>query len=219
MSALAGRKAEHSGDVTALLYGRRLHSAGKLMPEDARDTGISLVFTIVEFGVRLFEEHKVIIVGLDNAGKTTILYQFLMNEVVHTAPTIGSNVEEIVMRNTHFLMWDIGGQETLRATWNSYYSNTEFVILVIDSTDRERLPETRDELYKMLAHEDLQNAAVLIFANKQDVKDSMSATEISTMLALSAIKDRAWHIQGCCALTGEGLPAGLDWLKSQVTAN
>ncbi|XP_069807637.1 putative ADP-ribosylation factor-like protein 5C [Dendropsophus ebraccatus] len=164
-------------------------------------------------------EHKVIIVGLDNAGKTTILYQFLMNEVVHTAPTIGSNVEEIVLRNTHFLMWDIGGQETLRATWNSYYSNTEFVILVIDSTDRERLPETRDELYKMLAHEDLQNAAVLIYANKQDVKDSMSASEISTMLALSAIKDRAWHIQGCCALTGEGLPAGLDWLKSRVTAS
>ncbi|XP_077315835.1 ADP-ribosylation factor-like protein 5C isoform X2 [Lithobates pipiens] len=164
-------------------------------------------------------EHKVIIVGLDNAGKTTILYQFLMNEVVHTAPTIGSNVEEIVLRNTHFLMWDIGGQETLRATWNSYYSNTEFVILVIDSTDRERLPETREELYKMLAHEDLKNAAVLIFANKQDVKDSMSASEISSSLALSAIKDRAWHIQGCCALTGEGLPAGLDWLKSRVTAN
>ncbi|PIO25293.1 hypothetical protein AB205_0008080 [Aquarana catesbeiana] len=127
-----------------------------------------------------------------------------MNEVVHTAPTIGSNVEEIVLRNTHFLMWDIGGQETLRATWNSYYSNTEFVILVIDSTDRERLPETREELYKMLAHEDLKNAAVLIFANKQDVKDSMSASEISSSLALSAIKDRAWHIQGCCALTGEG---------------
>ncbi|KAM4622444.1 putative ADP-ribosylation factor-like protein 5C [Discoglossus pictus] len=165
------------------------------------------------------QEHKVIIVGLDNAGKTTILYQFLMNEVVHTAPTIGSNVEQIVLRNTHFLMWDIGGQETLRATWNSYYSNTEFVILVIDSTDRERLPETKDELYKMLAHEDLRDAAVLIFANKQDVKDSMSASEISSSLALSAIRDRAWHIQGCCALTGEGLPAGLDWLKSRVTAN
>ncbi|KAE8574946.1 hypothetical protein XENTR_v10003640 [Xenopus tropicalis] len=150
------------------------------------------------------QEHKVIIVGLDNAGKTTILYQFLMNEVVHTAPTIGSNVEEIISRNTHFLMWDIGGQETLRATWNSYYSNTEFVILVIDSTDRERLPETREELYKMLAHEELKDAAILIFANKQDVKDSMTASEISSSLALGAIRDRAWHIQGCCALTGEG---------------
>ncbi|XP_026566643.1 putative ADP-ribosylation factor-like protein 5C isoform X2 [Pseudonaja textilis] len=102
------------------------------------------------FGSR---EHKVIIIGLDNAGKTTILYQFLMNEVVHTSPTIGSNVEEIIQHKTHFLMWDIGGQENLRSTWNTYYSNTEFVILVIDSTDRERLTVTKEELYKMLAHE------------------------------------------------------------------
>ncbi|KYO44276.1 putative ADP-ribosylation factor-like protein 5C [Alligator mississippiensis] len=165
------------------------------------------------------QEHKVIIVGLDNAGKTTILYQFLMNEVVHTSPTIGSNVEEIILRKTHFLMWDIGGQETLRSTWNTYYSNTEFVILVIDSTDRERLTVTKEELYKMLAHEDLRNAAVLIFANKQDVKNSMTASEISRFLMLSSIKDHPWHIQGCCALTGEGLPAGLEWMKSQVAAN
>ncbi|XP_066483717.1 ADP-ribosylation factor-like protein 5C [Tiliqua scincoides] len=168
------------------------------------------------FGSR---EHKVIIIGLDNAGKTTILYQFLMNEVVHTSPTIGSNVEEIVLRKTHFLMWDIGGQETLRSTWNTYYSNTEFVILVIDSTDRERLTVTKEELYKMLAHEDLRNAAVLIFANKQDIKNSMSTSEISKFLTLSSIKDHPWHIQGCCALTGEGLPAGLEWMISRVAAN
>ncbi|XP_008111756.1 putative ADP-ribosylation factor-like protein 5C [Anolis carolinensis] len=167
------------------------------------------------FGSR---EHKVIIIGLDNAGKTTILYQFLMNEVVHTSPTIGSNVEEIVMRKTHFLMWDIGGQETLRSTWNTYYSNTEFVILVIDSTDRERLTMTKEELYKMLAHEDLRNAAVLIFANKQDIKNSMSTSEISKFLTLSSIKDHPWHIQGCCALTGEGLPAGLEWMVSRVAS-
>ncbi|XP_053114717.1 putative ADP-ribosylation factor-like protein 5C isoform X2 [Hemicordylus capensis] len=143
----------------------------------------------------------------------------LMNEVVHTSPTIGSNVEEIVLRKTHFLMWDIGGQETLRSTWNTYYSNTEFVILVIDSTDRERLTVTKEELYRMLAHEDLRNAAVLIFANKQDVKNSMSASEISKFLTLSSIKDHPWHIQGCCALTGEGLPAGLEWMISRVAAN
>ncbi|KAM6453491.1 ADP-ribosylation factor-like protein 5B isoform 2-T2 [Liasis olivaceus] len=152
----------------------------------------------------LMHEHKVIIIGLDNAGKTTILYQFLMNEVVHTSPTIGSNVEEIILHKTHFLMWDIGGQENLRSTWNTYYSNTEFVILVIDSTDRERLTVTKEELYKMLAHEDLRNAAVLIFANKQDIKNSMSTSEISKFLTLSSIRDHPWHIQGCCALTGEG---------------
>ena len=92
-------------------------------------------------------EHKICLVGLDNAGKTTILYQFLMNEVVHTSPTIGSNVEEVnckdnisfahliiqqvVWNNIHFVMWDLGGQESLRTAWNTYYSNTEFIILVI----------------------------------------------------------------------------------------
>ncbi|XP_037057053.1 putative ADP-ribosylation factor-like protein 5C isoform X2 [Peromyscus leucopus] len=164
-----------------------------------------------------WSEHKVIIVGLDNAGKTTILYQFLTNEAVHTCSTIGSNVEEIVLQKTHFLMWDLGGQETLRSTWDTYYSNAEFVILVIDSTDRNRLLTTREELYKMLAHEALRDASVLIFANKQDVKDSMTTAEISQVLTLNAIKDHPWQIQGCCALTGEGLPAGLQWMKSQAT--
>ncbi|XP_060242799.1 putative ADP-ribosylation factor-like protein 5C isoform X2 [Meriones unguiculatus] len=167
----------------------------------------------------MIPEHKVIIVGLDNAGKTTILYQFLTNEVVHTCSTIGSNVEEIVFQKTHFLMWDLGGQEALRPTWDTYYSNAEFVILVIDSTDRKRLSTTREELYKMLAHEALQDASVLILANKQDVKGSMTTAEISRFLKLSAIKDHPWHIQGCCALTGEGLPAGLQWMQSQATTN
>lgn len=162
------------------------------------------------------QEHKVIIVGLDNAGKTTILYQFLMNEVVHTSPTIGSNVEEIVVKKTHFLMWDIGGQESLRSSWNTYYSNTEFIILVVDSTDRERLAISKEELYRMLAHEDLRKAAVLIFANKQDMKGCMSAAEISKYLTLSSIKDHPWHIQSCCALTGEGLCQGLEWMTSRA---
>ncbi|XP_048221914.1 putative ADP-ribosylation factor-like protein 5C isoform X4 [Perognathus longimembris pacificus] len=164
------------------------------------------------------QEHKVIILGLDNAGKTTILYRFLTNEVVHTCPTVGSNMEEIVLQKTHFLVWDIGGQEALRSSWNAYYANTEFIILVIDSSDRDRLLTTREELYKMLAHEALRDASVLIFANKQDVKDSMTTAEISQFLSLSAIKDHPWHIQGCCALTGEGLPAGLQWMQSQATA-
>ncbi|CAB3360636.1 ADP-ribosylation factor-like protein 5B [Cloeon dipterum] len=162
------------------------------------------------------EEHKIVIVGLDNAGKTTILYQFLMNEVVHTSPTIGSNVEEVMWKNIHFIMWDLGGQQSLRAAWSTYYTNTEFVILVVDSTDRERLAVTREELYRMLANEELASAAVLIFANKQDLKGSMSAAEISKQLDLTSIKKNQWHIQSCCALTGEGLYQGLEWICSQL---
>lgn len=168
------------------------------------------------WGLFTNEEHKVIIVGLDNAGKTTILYQFLMNEVVHTSPTIGSNVEEVIWKNIHFIMWDIGGQESLRSAWNTYYANTEFVILVIDSTDRERLSLTKDELYRMLATEDLKKAAVLVFANKQDLKGAMTAAEISQQLNLTSIKDHGWHIQSCCALTGEGLYQGLEWITNHL---
>jgi len=139
-----------------------------------------------------------------------------MGEVVHTSPTIGSNVEEVVWRNIHFLMWDIGGQDTLRSSWTTYYSNTEFVIVVVDSTDRERLAVTKQELYRMLAHEDLAKTAVLIFANKQDVKGSMSAAEISKELNLTSLKAHRWQIQACCALTGEGLQQGLEWMASNI---
>ncbi|CAG0922415.1 unnamed protein product [Notodromas monacha] len=162
------------------------------------------------------EEHKILIVGLDNAGKTTILYQFLLNEVVHTSPTIGSNVEEVIWKNIHFLMWDLGGQESLRASWNTYYTNTEFVILVVDSTDRERVSVARSELYNMLAQDELKKSGVLIFANKQDVKGSMSAAEISRHLNLTSIKTHRWQIQSCCALTGEGLYQGLEWIANNL---
>lgn len=151
-----------------------------------------------------YTEHKIVMVGLDNAGKTTILYQFLMNEVVHTSPTIGSNVEEVVWKNIHFIMWDLGGQQSLRAAWSTYYTNTEFIIMVIDSTDRERLNVIKEELHSMLNHEELSKAKVLVYANKQDLKGSMTAAEISKELGLTSIKRHPWHIQSCCALTGEG---------------
>eukprot|EP00047_Mylnosiga_fluctuans_P002626 m.225261 g.225261 ORF g.225261 m.225261 type:complete len:184 (+) comp11238_c0_seq1:73-624(+) len=163
------------------------------------------------------EEHKVIIVGLDNAGKTTILYQFVSDEVVMTSPTIGSNVEEVKFQNTHFVMWDVGGQDSLRATWASYYAGASALILVVDCTDRERLPLVRTELYKMLAHEDLRGAHVLVYANKQDCQSALAPAALSAQLHLTSLKSHTWHVQPCCALTGEGLSAGLQWLTNQIT--
>ncbi|CAH8469150.1 unnamed protein product [Heterobilharzia americana] len=167
---------------------------------------------------RLFNsrDYKVIILGLDNAGKSTILYQFVLKEAVQTSPTIGSNVEEVKWKNLHFIMWDIGGQTTLRASWDTYFSGSDFVILVIDSTDRERLYLTKQELYKLLVAEELKRSKMLIFANKQDVSGCMSVAEISHNLNLTSIRDHPWHVQPCCALTGEGLPQGLDWIATQI---
>ncbi|KAK6311551.1 hypothetical protein J4Q44_G00172150 [Coregonus suidteri] len=178
------------------------------------DMGLLFTKLMTVFGDR---EHKVIIVGLDNAGKTTILYQFLTKEAVHTSPTIGSNVEEISVRKTRFLVWDIGGQESLRASWNSYYCNTEIVILVVDSTDRERLTLNKDELHRMLAHEDLKNAAILVLAKQAGHEGLYDGCRDLPVPHLSSITAHSWHVQACCALTGEGLPASLDWMRSRCT--
>uniref|UniRef100_A0A2K5Z8D5 ADP ribosylation factor like GTPase 5A n=1 Tax=Mandrillus leucophaeus TaxID=9568 RepID=A0A2K5Z8D5_MANLE len=94
-----------------------------------------------------------------------------VSEVVHNSHTTGSNGKEIVINNTRFLLWNIGGQESLLSFWNVYYTNTEFVIVVISVT--------REELYKMLAHEDLRKTGLLIVANEQDVKECMTIEENS----------------------------------------
>ncbi|CAD6187721.1 unnamed protein product [Caenorhabditis auriculariae] len=162
------------------------------------------------------EEHKVILVGLDNAGKTTILYHYLTGDVVDTKPTIGSNVEEITFRNLKFVMWDIGGQESLRQSWSSYYNHTHCVIIVIDSADIVRLAVIKSQLYTMLEHEDLSKASLLVLANKQDLEGALTAPEISNQLGLINIKNRKWQIQSCSALKGEGLNEALEWIANNI---
>uniref|UniRef100_A0A7S0RAP2 Uncharacterized protein n=1 Tax=Pyramimonas obovata TaxID=1411642 RepID=A0A7S0RAP2_9CHLO len=163
------------------------------------------------------KEYKILIVGLDNAGKTTTLYKLHLGEVVVTHPTVGSNVETIDYKNLHFEVWDLGGQQTLRSAWQTYYRSTDAVIMMVDSTDRARIAITKMELERLLGSDELERAVVLVLANKQDLKDAMTATEISENLGLHHVKSHNWQIQSCCALTGEGLFEGLEWISQQVT--
>lgn len=116
-----------------------------------------------------------------------------------------------------FQVWDLGGQERLRTSWATYYRGTHAVIAVIDSSDRARISIIKDELFRLLGHEDLQHSVILVFANKQDIKDAMTPAEITDALSLHSIKDHDWHIQACCALSGEGLYDGLGWIAQRVT--
>merc|ERR1711934_334371 len=162
------------------------------------------------------KEMRILMVGLDNAGKTTVLYKLKLGEVVTTIPTIGFNVETVEYKNISFTVWDVGGQDKIRPLWRHYFQNTQGLIFVVDSNDRDRVSEARDELHKMLNEDDLRDAVLLVFANKQDLPNAMSAAEITDKLGLHALKQRHWYIQAAIATSGEGLYEGLDWLQANI---
>lgn len=167
---------------------------------------------------RLFgkKEMRILMVGLDAAGKTTILYKLKLGEIVTTIPTIGFNVETVEYKNISFTVWDVGGQDKIRPLWRHYYQNTQGVIFVVDSNDRERATEARDELHRMLNEDELRDACLLVFANKQDLPNAMNAAEITEKLGLNSMRNRPWYIQSTCATTGDGLYEGLDWLSQTL---
>jgi small GTP-binding protein len=162
------------------------------------------------------KEAKILMVGLDAAGKTTILYKLKLDETVNPVPTIGFNVETVQYKKITFTMWDVGGQEKLRLLWRHYYTGTNAVIFVIDSADRDRIDEAKDELHKMLQDPTLRDCILLVLANKQDMTGAMDAQEVKTKLDLVNLKQRNWFIQPCCATTGEGLFDGMDWLSQNL---
>mmetsp|Transcript_21252 Transcript_21252/g.33983 ORF Transcript_21252/g.33983 Transcript_21252/m.33983 type:complete len:195 (+) Transcript_21252:125-709(+) len=171
------------------------------------------------------QEMRILMVGLDAAGKTTILYKLKLGDVITTIPTIGFNVETVEYKNIEFTVWDIGGQHLIRPLWRHYYQGTEAIIFVVDSNDRERIDggqhdynddNVRDQLHSMLADDLLKDSVLLVLANKQDLPQAMSVDEVSRRLKLHSLKNREWYVQGSCAHSGDGLYEGLDWLSNTL---
>lgn len=155
-------------------------------------------------------------VGLDNAGKTTVLYRLKLGEVITTIPTIGFNLETVEYRNISFTVWDVGGQQRIRTLWKYYFRDTQAVIFVVDSADKDRIQEARYELRTLIDDPDLRDAVVLVLANKQDMPYAMSADEVSSTLEMNTVKDKEWYVQPSNAITGEGLVEGLEWLHGVI---
>jgi len=162
------------------------------------------------------KEIRILILGLDNAGKTTLLWRLKIGEVVTTTPTIGFNIESVTYKNLNFTVWDLGGQTSIRPYWRCYYADTAAVIFVIDSTDIDRIGTASEELAAMLHEDELRDAALLVFANKQDQPGAKGAGEISEALKLGELKDRNWSIVACSAVDGRGINDGMDWLVQTV---
>lgn len=152
------------------------------------------------------KQSRVVMMGLDFSGKSTVLYKLKLNQTVETFPTVGFNVESLeVAKNVFITVWDVGGQDKLRPNWKEYLEDTDALIYVVDSCDRPRIPDATAELLTVLNNVNMAGVPFLILANKQDLSDALSTQELVKVLKLQNYDDRPWEIQGCSAYTGEGL--------------
>ncbi|KAL5850112.1 hypothetical protein ACOSQ4_008125 [Xanthoceras sorbifolium] len=177
---------------------------------------MGILFTRMFSSVFGNREARILVLGLDNAGKTTILYRLQMGEVVSTIPTIGFNVETVQYNNIKFQVWDLVSLFFHRPYWRCYFPNTQAVIYVVDSSDTDRILVAKEEFHAILEEEELKGAVVLVFANKQDLPGALDDAAVTEALELHKIKNRQWAIFKTCATKGEGLFEGLDWLSNTL---
>jgi ADP-ribosylation factor protein 1 len=154
--------------------------------------------------------------GLDAAGKTTLLYRLKMGETVTTIPTIGFNVESLQIKNLHLTIWDVGGQEKIRPLWKFYLDNIQGLIFVLDSSDTSRLTEVKEELNSILSMDSLKNVPLLILCNKQDIPHALPSSEIAKILQINSKRNK-WTTKDCCGLSGSGLSEAFDWLAEEIS--
>eukprot|EP01114_Cavostelium_apophysatum_P022165 TRINITY_DN7928_c1_g1_i2.p1 TRINITY_DN7928_c1_g1~~TRINITY_DN7928_c1_g1_i2.p1 ORF type:complete len:515 (-),score=123.86 TRINITY_DN7928_c1_g1_i2:1030-2574(-) len=164
-------------------------------------------------------ESRILMVGLDAGGRTTILYKLKLGEVVTTIPTIGFNVETIEYKGTNFTIWEVGGCDKIRPLWRHYFQNTDAIVIVLDSNDKERLPEMMAEVDHLLTCEELLDCVWVVFANKQDLPNVYKPADILREGNLEArMKGRRWVLIGGCAITGDGTYEMLEWLQQSLKA-
>eukprot|EP00957_Ditylum_brightwellii_P020757 1564952-Ditylum_brightwellii.AAC.1 len=158
---------------------------------------------------------NITMLGLDAAGKTTILYRMAGtgNEVTTTIPTIGFNLETLKIKGSIFTVWDVGGRDKIRPLARHFYRSTDAIIFVLDSNDHERFDAAKDELHRALNEEELKGKPVLVFCNKQDLPNSSSPEKVVAHLDLPTLSTRKWIAMGSVANSSVGLYEGLDWLS------
>ncbi|CAH1787040.1 unnamed protein product, partial [Owenia fusiformis] len=166
------------------------------------------------------KEFRILMHGLDAAGKTTMLYKLKLGEVVTTIPTIGFNVETLSTKHLNITAWDVGGRDKIRPLWRHYYQNTDAIVFVVDSNDRERIDFAKSELENIIHEDELKDVIVLVVANKQDLPNAMSPEEITDNLGLHRMsRTHIWHIVGASAIQGTGYQEGFEWIADMLNNN
>ncbi|KAJ0923053.1 putative small GTP-binding protein [Helianthus annuus] len=163
------------------------------------------------------KEARIVMVGLGAAGKTTILYKLKLGKIITTIPTIGFNIDTLEYKNISFNVWDIGAYDMIHLQMRRHYTqNAQGLIFVVDSADRDRVNEARNELHLLLKEDELRDAFLLVYANKQDLPGAMNVVEVTEKLDLHSLRLYHWYIQSASATTGEGLYEGMNWLSNNI---
>ncbi|CAD5224493.1 unnamed protein product [Bursaphelenchus xylophilus] len=155
-------------------------------------------------------------IGPRGAGKSSILFKLKVGEIFMITPCRGFEIDTADYKNISFAVWDTDRNDPCRSLWKDHFKNALGLIFVVDSGNRERIVEARYELAQILDEVELRDTVLLVFANKQDLPNAMSAAEITEKLGLHNLRNRDWHVQPTCAGTGDGLYEGLDWLANQL---
>jgi ADP-ribosylation factor-like protein 2 len=175
------------------------------------------LLTILKKNKQKEKEIRLLILGLDNAGKTTILKRINGEDINDISPTLGFNIKTIQHNLYKLNIWDVGGQKSIRSYWKNYFEQTDGLIWVVDSADRaDRFEDCKKELQELLKEERLSGASLLIFANKQDLPSAKSLIEIKDLLGLDDAVTHHWNIFDCSAVSGNNLLKGVDWIVEDV---
>ena len=163
------------------------------------------------------KEMRILMLGLDNAGKTTVLLCFCGEDTSEIPPTVGFNIKTITTRGFKVNIWDVGGQKSIRSFWRNYFDTTDGLVWVVDSTDRQRLCDCKKELSTLLVEERLRRSSLLILANKQDCPSAMSVDDIARFLELDVVQSiRECGVFPCSALDRASVQHALDWIIEDI---
>ncbi|KAI8346575.1 ADP-ribosylation factor family-domain-containing protein [Mortierella sp. GBAus27b] len=154
-----------------------------------------------------------VMIGLENAGKTSILYYLKLGLRITAIPTYSYNVESVSHDKWTLKIYDLGGRNDNRTEWPSYLENATGLIFVVDSSNTTTLEEARGALWRTLHELDDKGSRIplLVYANKQDDRFGATVAEVRDALGLKDIQGHEWHIVGTSVIAGYGIRDGLDW--------
>ena len=176
------------------------------------------------------DEYCILIIGIDNAGKTTLLEQLKRKYASkkyrgipfeRISPTVGMNIGQVELANKRLVLWDLGGQKELQTLWNKYFNECHGIVYVVDASDSKRLEESYSSFDEVLIDECLYGVPLLVLANKQDKENAIKAEGVKEIFNKSSAKigKRDCMLQEVSALNDVGIEEGIEWILQCVIRN